>query len=183
MPPSATGILMKANLRQINGFTLLEVIIVLVIISIVTTVALLSLHLLSHARAVTLFANQLKQTLQAAQEEALLRPAVIGLRFSNQGFQFYELILKEKKLQWYLLRSDTLSRPHAFESAMRAHLTQLNYKDLNTPEEKDRIHYIVFSANGRISPFSVVITDRQEDRAYLLSAKSDNTLQLTEITS
>ena len=75
------------TMRRNSGFTLIEVLIVIFIISIVSTTALMTIGRNENRRLETL-AIQITQMLTLAEEEALLQPAVIGLAISDTSFQF-----------------------------------------------------------------------------------------------
>lgn len=162
------------NGRRSAAFTLLEVMVVLVIMAIITAVALLSLHLFSHARQVTIVAQQIVQTLKTAENEALLRPCVLGLRFTRQGYQFYEYRLDNShRAHWIKLTDDKLSQPHVFGNHLLVHFIQFD-----GPKENPAI---VFSSNGNVSPFVLLITDDHQERTYQLSANQNGVITLHRV--
>ncbi len=186
MQPLATGILviknLRHNLRKSAAFTLLEVMVVLVIMAIITAVAMLSLHLFSHARRVTVVAQQLTQALKVAENEAVLRPGVFGLRFTQQGYQFYELQLDKKHhAHWAKLSNDKLSQPSTFSKQILTNLVTLENKEIGESDEEN--HYIVFSPNGTVSSFSLMISDDNHERTYEIKADENGVIELHEVSS
>ena len=158
-------------IKNLKAFTLIEVMMVMFIMAIVTVVAMLSLHLMNHARQVTLTAEHLAQTIKIAENEALLRATVLGLAFNQRGYQFYELTRDHQRHpMWKKILNDKLSQPDAFQN-------DIQVKWVNP---KNNI-YIVFSSSGDVSPFTVRITDHQRDRAYLLMAQQNGVIQLQQI--
>src|SRR3990167_2001317 len=69
------------------GFTLIEVLVVLIIISIVTSVAMLSISHNQNQRA-KLLASALTESLTLAEEQAILQQATLGLVIMPNSFQF-----------------------------------------------------------------------------------------------
>jgi general secretion pathway protein H len=82
--------------RDFSGFTLIEILIVIVIISIVGGAALLTISNNKNKQLQTA-AHQLAATLLVAEEEAMLRPATLGLAFTPSTFQFYQYIKQQQE--------------------------------------------------------------------------------------
>ena len=78
-----------------RGFTLIELLIVMLIISIVSGIALVTLHTNQHKQYESM-GVQLVNTFNLAEQEAMLLPATIGFALSGQTFQFY-LFQRDKK--------------------------------------------------------------------------------------
>ena len=73
--------------RSKAGYTLIEILIVVLIISIVTSVAMLSIGR-NENKQMESFAQELMQMLSLAEEQAMLQPTVLGLMLSEQSLQF-----------------------------------------------------------------------------------------------
>jgi general secretion pathway protein H len=78
---------MRLSFKQ-KGFTLVEVLVVMVIISIVGSISLLSLGYNQNARYEKV-GEQIKQMLALSSEESLLQASILGLGFSKDNFQVY----------------------------------------------------------------------------------------------
>ena len=70
-----------------RGFTLVEILVVMLIISIITTVAMLSIGR-NNTKVVEAFVNEFTQSLNLAEEQAMLAPAVLGLTFDGKTWGF-----------------------------------------------------------------------------------------------
>jgi len=165
------------RIKASAGYTLVEVLVVILIVAIITTVAVLMFSNLNRGRQVTVTANRVLQTIQVAQEEAILRPAVLGMRITSQGYQFYQLVSDKKlqQLRWNSLKNDRLSRLHAFDRGIIAKLIRANHSD------KAKKPYIVFSSSGNVSPFKLILTDRDHDRTYRIIVKENGVAHLKEL--
>jgi general secretion pathway protein H len=102
----------KIAAEKHRGFTLIELLIVMVIISVVGGVALLSISHNQNTRYDNL-AKQITNLLSLAEEEAMLKPVVLGLGFTDTSFQFYEYDdskanAKEKTNPWQPASSNEL---------------------------------------------------------------------------
>ena len=86
MPTSATGT--STNRLSARGFTLIEILVVLVIVGIVTTTALLSLRGGGEARLARAEIQQLERLVELASDEALYRALELGIEFRQGGYRF-----------------------------------------------------------------------------------------------
>lgn len=83
----------KASTRTADtGFTLIEILIVIVIASIMATLATLSINAYVNARQVQSVADELNLKMTLAERQALLQPAVIGLVIQPHAYEFYQFV-------------------------------------------------------------------------------------------
>lgn len=73
-----------------QGFTLIEILVVLVVVSVLSGFAVLSLRGRDVQSVVDEEADRLLMLVTLAQEEALFRYRTIGIRFTSQGYRFFE---------------------------------------------------------------------------------------------
>lgn len=99
---------------QVRGFTLLEVLMVMVIIGAVLSMVTLVVPA-SPARQARVEAQRLAQLVQAARESAVLEGREYGLRFAPDEY----LLLRLKEDGWY-----TQGAPHRLPEGMRLQLRQ-----------------------------------------------------------
>lgn len=161
-------------MKQINakGFTLIEVMIVVLIMAIVTTVAMMSLPLSDHSRQTKIDALELLQILKLAEQHALLQTTVLGLRMTGSGFQFYQYVMNDQNQgHWVPLAHDQLSEPHRFNHGITLKAKRLPANG-----------FITFSASGDVSPFSLLISDQSHHHCYEIDGVENGTLSLKSIT-
>lgn len=159
-----------------TGYTLVEILVVLFIISIVTSVALLMINRNQHQQ-IEAFANELTQVLTLAEEQAMLQPMVLGISFDEHKFQFTQLNpnADEKKSNWIPLNETVLRDypiPHQFEVGLK--INAVSKKD---HEEKDNFHpQIVISTSGDLTPFTLYISKKGERPAYAIMGDADGSI-------
>jgi type II secretion system protein H len=160
--------------RQQRGFTLIETIVVVVIISIITALAVMTFGHFNSGRKVHACAKQLQQVVLMARQQAILMPSVLGLDITNQGYEFYtyRLSAKTHKAKWVKLKNDILSSPSAFSGDITA--KWLDQKINDTFKKK----YIVFSASGDVTPFHVRISNQGGTVNYELKMNAAGSLHL-----
>ena len=69
-----------------RGFTLIEILVVIFIMGIVTSVALLTISR-NENRQLEAYAKELQQTFALLEEEAMLKPSVLGLSIEDNNLQ------------------------------------------------------------------------------------------------
>lgn len=153
-----------------KGFTLIEVLIVILIISIVSGSAILSFNR-NPDHQLQDFANEVVQILNFAEDQAILQPAVLGLYIDDHQFQF--AINKHSKWEW--LKSNSLGIhiiPH--EIQVKLQMEKLDQPNKNQPP-------ILFSINGGISPFTLFIGRFSKTPAYRIDANVDGSVILKNL--
>lgn len=158
--------------KGVKGYTLIEILIVLFIVSIVTTVALLTIHRNENKEMET-FANDLTQMLSLATEQALLEPRVLGLSISEHSVQFAGLQHNERenKQVWQPLQDNLLgqrkipSHMHLGVKAAEEKLAINPSKELINPQ-------IIISTNGDITPFIIYVGKKGQKPRYAIIGDS-----------
>lgn len=160
--------------RSMAGFTLIELLVVIFIISIVTSVALLSVgH--NENRQLESFANELAQRVTLAEEQAMLQPAVLGLILDESSYQFaaYSPAVGDKKPTWTPIQDKILGQhpiPRDIELGVEVggkHFTKTD------EEETTKDPQVIISTNGDLTPFTIYIGKRGKTPRYVIRGDAD----------
>ena len=161
------------------GYTLVEILVVLFIISIVTSVALLSIR--SNAdKQIESFANTLSELVKLAEEQAMLQPNVMGLSLDKHIFQFSSLQLQENgKLQWFASKDSVLHQqniPDNMQVSLEIQGSRMDFNDTskNNPQ-------IIISTNGDITPFTIFLGKVGEKPRYAIIGEADGSIHTTTV--
>lgn len=163
------------SVKQSLGYTLIEILIVLFIMSIVASVALLSIGRNSH-RELASFTNDFTQLLTLAEEQAMLQPAVLGLALNNNSFQFvsYDALKKEKQIAWIPLQ-DTLLGKHQIPSDIQLTVEVNGHPVSFLPTAKNNPQ-IFISTNGDVTPFTIYVSKAGEKPRYVITGDADGNI-------
>lgn len=154
-----------------RGFTLIEMLIVIVIIAVMITAATLSMNLFSADRQIRLVAEQLRDGIMTARQHAILMPDVLGLKITRDGYQYYHYVRDKKGVHWQVLKKGGLSHPDIFKQhRVLAKLTRWNDdRSLMELEHRDASSkMIVISSSGDVMPFTIVLMDGKHSVVYQL---------------
>ena len=173
-----------------RGFTLIEILVVLFIISIVSTVALLSISR-NQTKQLQNFTTQLSQQITLAEEEALLQSTVIGLSIDEKQAQFFSYQAatdKDKKDTWVPIQ-DTVLAKQIIPGNMQVKVVIANAKksdeeeisaDENRDEEKTITPQIIISTNGDITPFTIYVGKRDDKPRFAIIGTADGSVTVKE---
>lgn len=139
--------------RRTRGFSLVEILVVVLIIALMTGVAVLSLSLNS-THPVRDRAEHLAQLLRLAGEEASMQGENLALGFWQRGWHFYVL---RAGTAWQpldgdeLLKSETLPEGYALTLILQGQQVQLEAQDKTKPQ-------VFLLASGEMEPFELVMS-------------------------
>jgi general secretion pathway protein H len=167
--------------RRMPGFTLIEILVVLVIVGIIVAAALLSLGTLGDDRNLQTQARRLTTLLQMATDDATIQGRDFGIEVMTAGYRFVE---HDPLLnQWFEVTDDDLMRERKleegteFELVIEEHRVLLEDESQETQREEediderdltdDYLPHILILSSGDTSPFELRIV-RSSDRAEVL---------------
>lgn len=178
--------------RKSAAFTLIEILVVLVIISIlITTAALYSLN------ASTLQAKQTAKMIYAllglTQQQAILQPAVFAFRLNQDGYTFLRFQIKNNNVQgnWVPVQNDSLLHFYYLPKKVFVQLNlikgQNQFSMLNRQQNQDSdsmnkvLPMIIFFNNGDFTPFVLSIGVEQKPPVYKIIGYENGVISLVNM--
>lgn len=159
------------------GFTLLELMVVLVLIGIIFSFAVLSLRGTDISDLMEQETRRLATLLELAGDEAILRGEELAVNFTEDGYEF--LVLQDNS--WQSPRDDGLLKAYTLPADIELRLeVEDDLPDMNTltgqededseEDEEERLTPQVFIlSSGEMTPFAVTLMSLQSTYRYHLS--------------
>ncbi len=154
------------------GFTLIEVLIVIVIISIVASITMLSIHF-NRNKQIESLAQNIAGLITLAEEEAMLRPGVLGLAFTTDHYQLYSY--DENNHRWQSLSS------HIFNAQPIPEDTQITLKIHDKIIPAEGKPYLIISPSGDIPAFTILIGKLNQEPLYQIIGKESGETHVTSL--
>ncbi len=163
---------MQQQFRQ-RGFTLVEIIVVITIIAIITTVILLRTGTIRFERKVTVFAEQMQSFIQVCQQQAILQSTVIGIFILPDRYQAY-YFSNEKQAKWIpLAEKDSFWQSRMIPNDIYLQITT------SAPMGIDQISpQVVIQSSGDFTPFTIDFGFTNEAAHYRLVGSEVGELSL-----
>ncbi len=161
---------MAASPARSRAFTLIEVLVVVVIVGIISSVVLLSTSLIDDDRGVRQDARRMASLIELAADEALLQGRDLGIEFVQRGYRFVEY--DPYLAQWFEIAGDELLRPRELQDDLEMRLFIEDRRVLLAAEHAriggasadddsrrtaDYAPHALIMSSGELSPFSVEI--------------------------
>ena len=160
-----------------KGFTLVEVMVVVVIIGILINFTVLSLRSQSPSDRLQEESQRLMSLIRVAGEEALLRSRFIGVDVSETGYGFLRL----EEETWHPV-TDSLFRNRELPDDMSISLTTAQPPGDDDDDDKEkRTPEIILLNSGELTPFDLKLTTLHSDDYYRLSGNETGELTLEKI--
>lgn len=170
----------QSSRRRARGFTLLEVLVVVVIMAIVTVATLLSTGLLGDDREIALEAERLAALIDLAGEEALLQGREIGLLVEPDRYRFF--VFEGLSNRWLPLDNDDLLKVRElpeggqFQLAVEGREVVLRPHVANDDAEEDFAPQIMILSSGAMTPFEIQLErDLEPYRLTILGEANGDT--------
>ncbi len=157
--------------RAHHGFTLLELMVVVVLMGIILTFVVRSVGDGGRRDRIQLEAQRITALVELVGEEAMLKSALIGLRFVEHGYEF----MRYSEQQWQTVDDDGLLKPRQLDAAMeiqlqveglRVELTEVERFD---DAQEEPAPQVVFLPSGERTPFELLLRYEDDESGYLLS--------------
>lgn len=169
------------SLRRQAGFSLIEILVVVVIVAIVSSIALLSMGLLGDDRDLQTEARRFAALIEVAQDEAMMQGREFGLEVMATAYRFVEY--DPLSNQWAELYGDDILRQRQLPEGAEFDLFIEGQRVLLEPdpaglEESDKMadsalvetfepHIFLFSS-GDVSPFELHILQAARDQTVVI---------------
>lgn len=122
-----------------RGFTMLEILVVVVIVAIMFTFTALSIRTTSPDELLQTEARKLDRLIQLALDESILRGVEYGIKFSTNGYQFLGSV--DGGYNWQVMQSDKMLRarelPNDMEIELAVEETDIVIEDRSKPKDND----------------------------------------------
>lgn len=170
--------LKSSSLRRQKGLTLIEILVVLLIISIITGVAVLSIGR-NQGHSVETFANSLSQSIALAQERAILQQKTLGILMTRERVEFdwYNTDAEGQVPDWQPL-DDGAFISYTVPRGLTM-ILEVGGKSARLPvNTRDLKPQIIISNTGDLTPFNLYLGEEGRSPLYQLKGEEDGSLEV-----
>lgn len=173
-----------------NGFTLIEILVVIVVIGIISTIVLLGLDNFREDRELQTEAKRIASLIELTSDEATFQGRNFGLRLMQNGYQFFEHdpltgIWREVFLD-DLMRQRQLIQGTKFELFLEKKqilldtVTADSAPNNNTEDDltQEYLPHIFILSNGDITPFNLEIIRNIDQTRIVLSVSANGMIKM-----
>jgi general secretion pathway protein H len=153
-----------------GGFTLIEILVVVVIIAVVTAGVLLSVSAVGRDRELEKESERLLALLNYTREQAEVRTREFGLLCKESGYQFVGF--DPRKAQWVEIETDDTLRARELPFGLTIDLQVEGRPVVLTrpPDSKDLTPQVMLYSNGDLTPFQLTLLRDEGTRSIALAS-------------
>lgn len=156
--------------RISKGFTLIEIMVVLLIIAITLSMTFLAFGDFGASRRIAFEAEQLRNLIKLAQQQAILESGTLGLSIRQGSYQVYRFIPPST---WQPLTKPYIFKAHTFPKETSVRLILSFSPSGNAPD-------IIINATGDLTPFSLELGTNTHPAQVTLSGEQNGNLELKQ---
>lgn len=162
-----------------GGFTLLEVLVVVMIIGVLAGIAVLAIGLRPQGDRLELEARRLAALLELGAEEAQLRGIELGFARTQDGYQFLATVPDAGV--WQVYEDSGPFRPRRFQVPLEAVL-RVEQRLVPPPDpQAEPEPEVLLLSSGEITPFELALRDPSGGEAWLIRGGPLDTIRLAAI--
>ena len=161
-------------MKQIAGFTLIEILVVLFIVSIMSGIVVANLPRMTRTGDLDTEARRLDALLSMARQDAILEASEYGFMPDRNEYQFY--VYDDMAQQWKLLTESPFETRHLpSELALTATVEKSPLKLAG--KDKSKTPPILLLSSGETTPFNLTLSMPSADRSKTLVANGYGKLE------
>lgn len=169
------------SIRRPGGFTLIEILVVIVILGVVIAVATVAVGVLGRDREVEDQARRLWAVMTQGREEAELQGRDLGVFLDDTSYEF--MMFDPKRSGWVKVEDDDLLARRELPEGLRMRLwlesREVVLTQARAPTEdelKKRVPQIIMLASGEIMPYRLEIAREGSEAGWRVQSQPDNTM-------
>ncbi len=168
---------MKKTTAPQAGFTLIEIIVVVLIIGVIVSFAVLSVADRAQDDRLDNEARRLTELLRLASDEAVLLGVELGLRSDGRS---YEFVMIGEEGTWTLYETTGPLRRRALPDGMDL---KVETEEFSAPatEENDLVPSVLFLSSGELSPFSILVSATGATKVYEIKGDLTGKLEMQPV--
>jgi general secretion pathway protein H len=153
--------------RVVRGFTLIELMVVLVIVGVMITFVTLSVDSDPRDKELATEASRLAALVELASEEAILRSSQLAIRFTETDYAFFAFL----NGQWQPVENDPQFRQREMPDGMSMSLTLDEAPPFDlTAEEDEQPPQVFLLSSGEMTPFTVEFSAEESQHQHRVRA-------------
>lgn len=175
------------RLFKTRGFTFIELLVVLLIISVISGALVLGVGFFSERHAAKSVAERLYHLLPLVREQAVLHGQVIKLELKKDQYAFYALTNGRTDNVWSLITKPTFLAPQKISHTLSIQLKEIQsalHTEINDDESRSLLKNdinIEFLPTMEMDPFVLTIGTKKAPNQYELSVQKNGVVKLRSL--